>query len=649
MDLKQLVNFHFTNQILNHNGNTSLKYALLGFFGIQCIDIILGNLTKVGGIVKNGIELYMNNRLKKIENVQRYTSHIEFYRDYANTDESQTYVDAMIYHISQLNSVVKLQHRKIYIVNSKDEFEITKDIKGKVKHILEKDKVISEVVFSIYSYTLPLNKLREWSDNIFEVYKTELQTGFGKYKFYFNHKSSGANIPFDSQHLIFEMNKFATNKSLKNLFGEQIHIVNERIKLFQNDKEWYENKGIPYTFGLLLHGIPGCGKTSLIKAISKDTQRHILNIKLSSSVTLTQLRNLFYSDKIKVFTDVNTPLQYITIPIDQRIYVMEDVDCLTSILNNRESKQEEILSDEDVRTIKMLGKERWEQMKNLNTDKVSLSDILNIIDGVLETPGRILILTTNFPERLDSALLRPGRIDLIVNFKECNELQLKEMFQHFYDKKFNFNYKSIENVFTPAYIQEIFLRYIHNPDKAFEFLQHVYQKDTEASFQTMNMDVGVSKGVDNFITKTFKSFINNNESTNTESNILNDESIFVTDLSKSCTIVPKTSKTDINQLANSCIITDSEYAIKKSKKKPSTYSEPYYQDEDSKLLIQYKDGSVVDLDNKLFNDVVNNDELITGIETENMEDELYDSSFLTTKTWGRTAASSPVYSTYNNY
>lgn len=632
MDLKQLVNFHFTNQILNHNGNTSLKYALLGFFGIQCIDIILGNLTKVGGIVKNGIELYMNNRLKKIEHVPRYTSHIEFYRDYANTDESQTYVDAMIYHISQLNSVVKLQHRKIYIVNSKDEFEITKDIRGKVKHILEKDKVISEVVFSIYSYTLPLNKLREWSDNIFEVYKTELQTGFGKYKFYFNHKSSGANIPFDSQHLIFEMNKFATNKSLKNLFGEQIHIVNERIKLFQHDKEWYENKGIPYTFGLLLHGIPGCGKTSLIKAISKDTQRHILNIKLSPSVTLTQLRNLFYSDKIKVFTDVNTPLQYITIPIDQRIYVMEDVDCLTSILNNRESKQDEILSDEDVRTIKMLGKERWEQMKNLNTDKVSLSDILNIIDGVLETPGRILILTTNFPEKLDSALLRPGRIDLIVNFKECNELQLREMFEHFYDRRFDFDYKSIENSFTPAYIQEIFLRYIHNPDKAFAFLQNVSKKDTETSFQTMNMDSS------NSIVKTLKSYIQ-------------PKSFVNTDLSKSCILpvddVDTTAVSDIdtNIMSQSCMIKGKV----KGKKKVTSSSETYLQD-DSKLFIQYKDGSVVDLnDNKLFNDVVNNDELITGIETENMEDELYDSSFLTTKTWGRTSTSSPVYSTFNNY
>lgn len=474
MDLKQLVNFHFTNQLLNGSGSgsSSLKYMFLGFMGIQVIDIITGNISKLGSLIRNGIEIYMNNKLKKIENdVHRFTSHIEFYRDYSNTDETQTYVDAIIYHISQLNSVIKLQHRKIYLVNSKEEFEITKDIKGRVKKIVEKeDNKITEIVFQVYSYTLSLNKLREWADNLYEVYKTELQTGFGKHKFYFNHKVGGVNISYDSQHLIFEMNKFETNKSLTNLFGEQIQTVTERVKLFQNDKEWYESKGIPYTFGLLLHGIPGCGKTSLIKAISKDTKRHILNIKLSSSVTLTQLRNLFYSDKIKIFTDVNTPLHYITIPIEQRVYVMEDVDCLTSLLNQRDVKQEEILSDEDIKAIKMLGKERWEQMKNVNTDKVTLSDILNIIDGVLETPGRILILTTNYPEKLDTALLRPGRIDLIVQFKECNANQLKQMFEHFYSPNLGFDYSLLEHKYTPAYIQEIFLRFMNEPRKAFDFL-----------------------------------------------------------------------------------------------------------------------------------------------------------------------------------
>lgn len=566
MDLKQLVNFHFTNQILNSNsisGTNSLKYAFLGFIGIQMIDILMGNLSKVGVMIKNGIETYMHNRLKKVtqNTALTFTSHIEFYRDYSNTDETQTYVDAIIYHISQLNSVIKLQHRKIYIVNSMDEFEISKDIKGKVKHIREKDNNINEIVFQIYSYTLSLNKLREWADNVYEVYKTELQTGFGKHKFYFNHKIGGSNLPFDSQHLIFEMNKFETNKSLSNLFGEQIQIVTERIKLFQNDKDWYENKGIPYTFGLLLHGLPGCGKTSLIKAISKDTQRHILNIKLSSSVTLTQLRNLFYSDKIKIFTDVNTPLHYITIPVEQRIYVMEDVDCLTSLLNQRNSNQEEILSEEDIKAIKMLGKERWEQMKNLNTDKVTLSDILNIIDGVLETPGRILILTTNYPEKLDTALLRPGRIDLLVNFKECNTLQLRQMFEHFYEGKFNFNYTLLENSYTPAYIQEIFLRFMNNPQKAFDFL--------------------------------YKNL--------PETHVFSSPSSPLPPLPP-----PPSTRT---------YITESNSEPQLFRPKFEGLSQSY-------------------TDDKLMYDIMNNDELITNIETEHDDSELSQSMYVTSKSWG---------------
>jgi len=574
MDLKQLVNFHFTNQLMNSSGGSiganSLKYALLGFLGIQMIDILMGNLSKVGTLVKNGIEVYMHNRIKKAtQPAITFTSHIEFYRDYSSTDETQTYVDAIIYHISQLNTVIKLQHRKIYIVNSMDEFEITKDIKGKVKRIQEKDNKINEIVIQIYSYTLSLNKLREWADNVYEVYKTELQTGFGKYKFYFNHKIGGTNLPFDSQHLIFEMNKFETNKSLSNLFGEQIQIVTERIKLFQNDKEWYENKGIPYTFGLLLHGIPGCGKTSLIKAISKDTQRHILNIKLSSSITLTQLRNLFYSDKIKIFTDSNTPLHYITIPIEQRIYVMEDVDCLTSLLNQRNANQEEILSEEDVKAIKMLGKERWEQMKNLNTDKVTLSDILNIIDGVLETPGRILILTTNYPEKLDTALLRPGRIDLLVNFKECNTLQLRQMFEHFYDGKFNFNYSLLENVYTPAYIQEIFLRFMNTPQKAFDFLYNNLPNKVEEESHIFTSSPPSTR-----------SYIKESNS---------DTQLFQ----------PK----KIEQLSKSCT-------------------------------------------NDLMYDIMNNDELITGIETEHDDDsELSQSMYITSKSWGVPKPSTSNYTT----
>lgn len=477
MDFRQLISSHYSSRILNEQTSRGM---LTSFFGLQLIDVICGNLVGIGSGLKSGVNSYINNRIKSIEKhttTQTAKASIVFFRDYTNTDENQVYIDAIINHISKLNSVIKLQRRKIYVVNSYEEFDITKDIKGRVKQINMKDKQIDEIVFEVYSYTITLGDIRDWIDDIYEIYKTEMQNGFGKYKYYFNHKY----ISFDavSQHILFDMTKFETNKSLNNLFGDHITEVNNRLRMFQDKKKWYEAKGIPYTFGLLLHGSPGCGKTSLIKAIAKDTNRHIINIKLNNDVTLTQLRNLFYCEKMKVFSDVNTPPQYINIPIDQRIYVMEDVDCLTDILNkrklNNKGDEEEKLTEEDVRNIKMLGKDRWKEMKQLKGDAITLSDILNIIDGVLETPGRILILTSNYPEKLDKALLRPGRIDLLIHFNKCDILQLSDMFKHFYDNDpviDSFDFDCIAGLFTPAHVQEIFLRNIYNPTAAYDILKN---------------------------------------------------------------------------------------------------------------------------------------------------------------------------------
>lgn len=465
---------YFTQHTLSMNAMKPSLLLFASFLGLQLVDVFSQQLIVLGSSFKKGLVNFVEHRAKSIEDGKLVTPNpsasIEFYRDYSNTDENQVYIDAILYHLSELNSVIRLQRRKIYLVNSFKPFDVTSDIKGRIKSINIKDNQISEVWFELYSYTISLSGIREWIDGVYEKYKMEMQTGFGKYRYFFNHQSAHVDINI-SHHLTFDMTKFQTNKSLNNLFGTHIDQVKQRLNMFQTNKAWYEDKGIPYTFGLLLHGLPGCGKTSLIKAIAKDTNRHIINIKLTNNVTLTQLRNLFYSDKLKIVSNQSTP-QYITIPVDQRIYVMEDVDCLTTILNQRNDAktEEENLTEEDHRNIKMLGKERWRQLKNLNNDSITLADILNIIDGVLETPGRILILTSNYPDKLDKALLRPGRIDLIIEFKECDSEQLKQMFDHFYQKDLYYDYTLISGIYVPAYVQEIFLRHLNDPLTAYETL-----------------------------------------------------------------------------------------------------------------------------------------------------------------------------------
>jgi hypothetical protein len=492
---------YFTQHTLSMNAMKPSLLLFASFLGLQLVDVFSNQLITLGSYLKKSFCNYIEKRAKAIENIKFITPNpsasIEFYRDYSNSDENQVYIDAILNHLSELNSVIRLQRRKIYLVNSFKPFDITKDIQGRIKNINIKDNQIAEVWFEMYSHTISLSDIRTWIDGIYDIYKTEMQTGFGKYRYFFNHQSAHMDINI-SHYLTFDMTKFYTNKSLHNLFGVHINQVRQRLQMFQDNKGWYEDKGIPYTFGLLLHGLPGCGKTSLIKAIAKDTHRHIINIKLTNNVTLTQLRNLFYSEKLKIVSSQATP-QYITIPIDQRIYVMEDVDCLTNILNQRGSDtEEEILTEEDTRNIKMLGKERWRQLKNLNNDSITLADILNIVDGVLETPGRILVLTSNFPDKLDKALLRPGRIDLIINFKECNIDQLTEMFNHFYQQELNFKFNLVvDGVYVPAYVQEILLRHLDDPQAAYDHLidnvdEYLSQKNPHVKQEILSSSFGTT-------------------------------------------------------------------------------------------------------------------------------------------------------------
>lgn len=67
-------------------------------------------------------------------------------------------------------------------------------------------------------------------------------------------------------------------------------------------------------------------------------------------------------------------------------------------------------------------------------DALDLSTILNILDGTLESPGRIVIMTSNHPERLDRALVRKGRIDLSIEFTRASEEIVENMFEAFFEQ-----------------------------------------------------------------------------------------------------------------------------------------------------------------------------------------------------------------------
>lgn len=147
---------------------------------------------------------------------------------------------------------------------------------------------------------------------------------------------------------------------------------------FLKKQQYYTERGIPYKRCIVLNGKPGCGKTSLIRAIAHELNRNIHMINLDNS------DNGFISDWVEIAADRN-------------IVVIEDVD--------------------------VLGNVRREDDK----EGVTLSTLLNCIDGVFTQPGSIIFMTTNHLDKLDPALIRPGRADFILELGELDEGSAKKM------------------------------------------------------------------------------------------------------------------------------------------------------------------------------------------------------------------------------
>merc|ERR1719335_1790215 len=71
----------------------------------------------------------------------------------------------------------------------------------------------------------------------------------------------------------------------------------------------------------------------------------------------------------------------------------------------------------------------------LTKDSLNLAGLLNVLDGVVDTPERILIMTTNHPERLDPALIRPGRIDKKILLGYMNSDNVIKMIEHYFQEE----------------------------------------------------------------------------------------------------------------------------------------------------------------------------------------------------------------------
>ncbi|KAL0926026.1 hypothetical protein M5K25_004408 [Dendrobium thyrsiflorum] len=217
----------------------------------------------------------------------------------------------------------------------------------------------------------------------------------------------------------------------------------EDLARFVKRKEYYKKIGKAWKRGYLLFGPPGTGKSSLIAAMANYLRFDIYDLDLKE-------------------VGMNSGLKRLLVGMTNKsLLVIEDIDCSVDLKNRDEDKENE--------------------SNNSHDDKISLSGLLNFIDGLWSTSGeeRIIVFTTNYKEKLDPALLRPGRMDMHIHMGYCGPNSFRVLVSNYHAIDEHPMFEEIEGLLkeveaTPAEVAEQLMR-SDDVDVALEGLKELLQ------------------------------------------------------------------------------------------------------------------------------------------------------------------------------
>jgi hypothetical protein len=476
-----LVNLIYENQIDKIVSNLSFDDFKSFFFKKNTI-IIEGRKSSITSAYSytQSISAAYSDRFKAvwshiIKNIENNKSIYKIKESHTNYQSSVSNNNDDRRKISDLFMVYQNKHFLIEdSIYAKAEIEHESDKDDKEKTSVRTDKIS----IYIYSYKCSMPELIQYIDKITELYLLSIKNNRLNKKFIYSLDKVELKDD-DSKFDCWREDLFESARTFNNIFFDGKKQLIDKIDFFINNKDWYYEKGIPYSLGIGLHGPPGTGKTSFIKALANYTKRHIIVLSLKIIKTKHQLESLFFENTYNDDNEDNS------ISWDKKILVFEDIDCIGDIILNREENKKKEKKNNDkkinkkddlvkvgniIQTICELN-ESTPTFSLTKDQPITLDDILNLWDGIRETPGRILIISSNHYNKLDPALIRPGRIDITHELSNTSHNTISEIYLHLFGNKIDKKMlsKVKENFYSPAELINI---YVSNKNE-FDFMNRL--------------------------------------------------------------------------------------------------------------------------------------------------------------------------------
>jgi SpoVK/Ycf46/Vps4 family AAA+-type ATPase len=196
-----------------------------------------------------------------------------------------------------------------------------------------------------------------------------------------------------------------------------------------NSKSTFNGFG-SYNLGIMIYGLPGTGKTSFMKALCNHVGRDGYVYDMRTVRTNSQFRDMFRD-------------------IKSRVYIFDEFDCIQGVVNREHNEESETTNNDQKRELKdkllsLLSIQHKESKETQNITKeieavkmelkqldeaLNLETLLTVLDGPFEMRNRIIVAATNYIDRIDPALLRPGRFDLKIKLEEFNDEETIELLE----------------------------------------------------------------------------------------------------------------------------------------------------------------------------------------------------------------------------